>query len=92
MVASIPVGIPVFFLGVELGFIGGGDEGRWQPYTAAAGLVWAALAFAFVYPVAREHWRGGEGIVAGVLAGIGACLVVFVSSVMFVFVLLSLPG
>ena len=92
MVASIPVGIPVFYLGVELGFIGGGDEGRWQPYTAAAGLLWAALVFAFVYPTARERWGGREGVVAAALVGIAACLVVFVSSIMVVFMPLILSG
>jgi hypothetical protein len=86
------VGIPVYFYGIEYGYISGGDEGRWQPYTAAAGLLWATLVFAFVHPAARERWGGREGVVASALTGIAACLIVFVSSILFFLILLILSG
>ena len=91
LLVSIPVGIPVYFYGIEYGYISSGDEG-WALYPAAAGLLWATLVFAFVHPAARERWGRRDGAVASALTGIAACLVVFGSSVLFFLILLVLTG
>jgi hypothetical protein len=92
LLASVVAGLPVFLLGAELGFISGGDEGRWQPYTAAAGLLWSTLVFAFVYPAARDRWGRAEGIAAGGLAVIASTIVVFLASIAWLFVILIVSG
>ena len=89
---SFLVGLPVLFLGAGLGFISSGDEGRWQPYTATAGLLWSTLVFAFAYPAARERWGRGNGISASVLAAIAATIVVFLASIVWLFIFLMVVG
>jgi hypothetical protein len=89
---SFLVGLPVLFLGADLGFISSGDEGRWQPYTATAGLLWSTLVFAFAYPAARERWGRGNGIAASSLAAIGATIVVFLATIVWLFVFLIAVG
>jgi hypothetical protein len=78
---SILAGIPVLFLGIEWRFISGGDEGRWQPYTAGMGFVYAALVFAYTFPATRRHWGDGDGAVASVLTGIVGCFGIFLGSI-----------
>jgi hypothetical protein len=90
--ASFLAGIPVLFLGADLGLISSGDEGRWQPYTAFSGLLWATGVFAFVYPAARRRWSGGNAVAAGALAGIAACLVVFLATIFWLFAFLLAVG
>jgi hypothetical protein len=89
---SFFVGLPVCFLGVELGFISSGDEGRWQPYTAFAGLIWATVVFAFTYPAARLRWNRGEGVAAAALSGLAASMVVFLASIFWLFFVLLAVG
>lgn len=89
---SILAGIPVYFLGIEWGFIGGGDEGRWQPYTAGMGLLYAALVFAYTFPATRRHWGDFDGAVASVLTGIAACFGIFFGSIATLFMILMLSG
>jgi hypothetical protein len=90
--ASFLVGLPVLFLGFDLGFISSGDEGRWQPYTATAGLLWSTLVFAFTYPVARDRWGRGNGIAASALAAIAATIVVLLATIVWLFALLIAVG
>ena len=89
---SVLAGIPVLFLGIEWGFIGGGDEGRWQPYTAGMGFLYAVLVFAYTFPATRRHWGDFNGAVASLLTGIVACLGIFLGSIMTVLAMLMLSG
>jgi hypothetical protein len=89
---SILAGIPVLFLVIERGFIGGGDEGRWQPYTAGMGLLYAALVFAYTFPATRRHWGDFNGAVASVLTGIVGCFGIFLGSLGTLIVALVLGG
>jgi nitric oxide reductase large subunit len=90
--ASFLVGLPVLFIGFKLGFIRSGDEGVWQPYTAASGLLWSTLVFAFVYPAARDRWTHRDRIAASALVGIVATIVVFLASLFWLFAYLIAIG
>jgi hypothetical protein len=76
LVASVAAGAAIFFLGARLDYIGGGDEGRWQPYEATAAALWAALVFAFVFATTR---RVATAAVTAVVAGSLAIVASFVT-------------
>jgi hypothetical protein len=92
LAVSFLVGIPVLFLGADLGLISSGDEGRWQPFTAFSGLVWAVAVAAFTYPPAGLRWGRREGIAAAALTGLAACIVVFLASIFWLFAFLIAVG
>jgi hypothetical protein len=92
LLASFLVGLPVLFLGADLGFISSGDEGRWQPYTAVSGLLWSTLVFAFVYPAAHDRWTRRDRIAASALVGIAATIAVFLATIFWLFAFLIAVG
>jgi len=89
---SFFIGLPVAFVGVRLGFISSGDEGRWQPYTAFAGLLWATAVWTFVWPAARLRWSRSHAASATLLTGLVACMVVFLASIVWLFEFLIAVG
>ena len=91
--ASVVAGAAIFFAGLRLNYIGGGDEGRWQPFVAVSASAWAAIVFAFVLPPARRRWGSVRGAAAGAATAVAACAVAAVSCILtFGFLVLIFGG
>ena len=93
LVASVVAGAAIFFAGERLNYIGGGDEGRWQPFVAVSASAWGAIVFAFVLPPARRRWGSVRGAAAGAATAVAACAVAAVSCILtFGFLVLIFGG
>ena len=92
LLLSIPAGIPVLFLAVEWGFVGGLED-RWEgPYAAGTGVLYAGLVFAYTFPATRRYWGDRKGAVMSVLTGVVGWFVGLLGSLGTLIIWLGLSG